>query len=133
MARGLGPPRTITYTYPSHDFGAGADAVSLKAPKGSGWGELQDIGVQVTETFTADTLAATVLVGTASDANYYAQLEMGLAADTNYWNTQDDPDAIINNKIDSTQVEVAFTAPTGGTPAGIGTVSITIAWYSGKP
>ena len=58
---------------------------------------------------------------------------MGTAAATNYYNTQDDPDAIINNKIPSTQVEVALIAITGTSPTGIGEVDITIAWYSGQP
>jgi len=134
MARGLGPPRTITYHLGTIDFGDTTDVnMAIKAPRGSQWGELIDIGVNVTEVFTATTTPSYVRLGTTADADAYAELNMGTAAATDYYNTQDDADAIINNKIPSTQVEVALIATTGGTPTGIGEVEITIAWYSGKP
>lgn len=134
MARGLGPPRTITYHLGTIDFGDTTDVnMAIKAPRGSAWGELIDVGVNVTEVFNEPTTPAYVRLGTTSDADYYAELNMGTAAATDYYNTQDDPDAIINNKIPSTQVEVALIAVTGTLPTGIGEVEITIAWYSGQP
>ena len=54
---------------------------------------------------------------------------MGLAAITDFWNTQDDPDAIKLALLPAdTQIEVALVAPTGGTPAGQGHVHITVSW-----
>lgn len=120
---------TITYTFPSIDFGAGNSASAIKAPYGYSKGRIDDIGVAVTETFTQTTTPAYVRIGTASDADAYAQLNMAAAANTDYYNTQNDTDAIINADVDDTQLEVAFVAPTGGTPAGIGTVNITVTWF----
>jgi hypothetical protein len=123
-------PLTITYNLGLHDFGAGGDALAIKAPNGFTRGQIRDIGVAVTETFNAVTTPAYVRLGTAADPDAYAELNMGTAADTNYYNTQDDTDAIIDATVPSaTQIEVALVAPTGGTPAGIGHVHVTIDWY----
>lgn len=122
-------PIHASYNWPSHDFGAGAGAVSFKGPPGKK-GKLLDVGVHVTETFNAVTTPGYVRVGTAADPDAYAELNMGAAADTNTWNTQDDTDAIIDPDLPAdTQIEVAFVAPTGGTPAGIGTPFVIVAWY----
>ena len=122
-------PTVITYNLGLHDFGAAGDALAIKAPKGFEHGRIMDVGVAVTETFTATTTPAYVRLGTATDADAYVELNMGTAADTDYFNTQDDTDAIIDADVDSTQIEVALVAPTGGTPAGIGHVHVTIAWF----
>lgn len=120
---------TITYSLGEHDFGAGGDALAVKAPYGYSKGRINDVGVMVTETFTADTTPGYVRIGTASDADAYVELNMGTAADTNYFNTADDTDAIISADVTGTQLEVALVAPTGGTPAGKGYVNITVTWY----
>ena len=122
-------PLVITYNLGLHDFGTAGDALAIKAPSGYASGRIMDIGVAVTETFTATTTPAYVRLGTTTDADAYAELNMGTAADTNYYNTQDDTDAIIDADVTSTQIEVALVAPTGGTPAGIGHVHVTIAWF----
>jgi len=122
-------PLVITYNLGLHDFGTAGDALAIKAPSGYASGRIMDIGVAVTETFTATTTPAYVRLGTTTDADAYAELNMGTAADTDYYNTQDDTDAIIDADVTSTQIEVALVAPTGGTPAGIGHVHVTIAWF----
>lgn len=120
----------ITYTYPNVDFGEGTTNHAFKAPEGYTYGYLIDVGVAVTEVFNAVTTQAFVRVGTASDADAYAELAMGAAAATDYYNTQNDTDSIKDSVIPSyTQVEVACIAPTGGTPSGIGTVHITVRWF----
>lgn len=126
---GYSNPKTVTYSLGEHDFGAGGDALAIKAPRGYENGRIVDVGVMVTETFTADTTPGYVRLGTASDANAYAELNMGTAADTDYYNTQDDTDAIISADVTSDQIEVALVAPTGGTPAGKGYVNIVIDWF----
>jgi len=122
-------PLVITYNLGLHDFGAGGDALAIKAPNGYENGRIMDIGVAVTETFTATTLPGYIRIGTTGDADAYAELNMGTAADTDYYNTADDTDAIIDADVTNTQLEVALVAPTGGTPAGIGHVHITISWF----
>lgn len=121
-------PRTVTYTLPGVDFGAGNSAHAIKAPARFTKGLILDVGVVVSETFTEDTTQGFVRLGSATDADAYAELQMGTAAATDFYNTQDDPDAIINPNVTSTQIEVACIAPTGGTPAGIGDVVIVIDW-----
>lgn len=130
MSGSYAQPTVITYNLGNHDFGAGADALAVKAPRGFTRGRIIDVGVHVKETFTADTTPAYVRVGTTGDADAYVQLNMGTAADTDCWNTQDDTDAIINDDVTDTQLEVALVAPTGGTPAGIGEVYLVIGWYA---
>lgn len=135
MARGFGPPRTITYNLGLIDFGDTTDVdMAVKGPKDADYGELIDVGVAVTEVFNEPTTPAYVRLGTATDPDAYAELNMGTAAATDYYNTRDDPDAIINSKIPGdVQVEVAMIAVTGTLPTGIGEVHITIDWYTGKP
>ena len=123
--------RVITYkSNVVQDLGAGVGtAWSFKGPKGK-VGRIIDVGMHITETFTADTLAGMVLVGTEGDPNKYAQLEMGLAAATNFWNTVDDTDAILIETLPAdTQVEVTHSSPTDGTPAGIGWPQVSVEWY----
>lgn len=123
-------PYVVTYSFGEHDFGAGGDALAIKAPNGFTGGRIIDVGVAVTETFTADTTPAYVRIGTSTDADAYVELNMGTAADTDYYNTQDDTDALIDADVTDTQLEVAFVAPTGGSPAGKGYVNVVIAWFA---
>jgi len=123
-------PTVINYVLPAVNFGTGGGSFAVKAPSGFEHGRILDVGVAVTETFTAVTTPGYVRLGTTTDAAAYAELNMGTAAATDFHNTQDDTDAIIDADVTDTQIEVACVAPTGGTtPAGIGSVHITIAWF----
>ena len=123
-------PLCVTYKFASHDFGAGAGATSFKAPAGYTAGRLIDVGLMdITETFTNTTTPAYVRVGTASDADAYAQLDCGVAAATDCYNTKNDTDAIIDADLDGSQIEVTFVAPTGGTPAGIASAFVVVEWF----
>jgi len=123
-------PLTVSHTFTSHDFGAGAGAVSIKGPKGKR-GYIEDIIAYSTETFTTDTTPAYIRIGTGSDADAYAEANLGETAATNtFVASADDVDAIINPDLpEDEQVEVAFIAPTGGIPAGIANVTIVVSWY----
>lgn len=122
-------PLTITYTYALHDFGAGSAENFLVGPSGMR-GRVREICVNVTETFTADTTAGFVRVGTAADNDLYAELSMGTqAADTALAATTQSGALKAVQITGDQQVEVNFVAPTGGTPAGIGDVYITIDWH----
>lgn len=119
------------YSFGEHDFGNAGESLSITGPKGKG-GRLIAVHVAATETFTATTTAGRVDVGTAADTDAYASFNLGTLADTDSASTDDgttDTDAIIDADIPAdTQVEVTFVAPTGGTPAGKGFVSIIIDW-----
>lgn len=123
-------PSTVTFQFGQHDFGAGAGALSFKLPKGKK-GRLIDVGVtNITETFTNTTTPAYFRVGTSGDADAYAQLNLATAAATDTFNTVDDTDAIIEDALPAdTQIEVTMVAPTGGTPAGIGTPYVVVEVY----
>jgi hypothetical protein len=123
-------PLTISHTFTSHDFGAGNGAVSIKGPKGKR-GYIEEIIAYATETFNAVTTPAYIRIGTGSDADAYAEANLGTTAATDtFVASQNDVDAIIDHNIpENDQIEVAFIAPTGGTPAGIANVTIVISWY----
>lgn len=121
-------PHVVTYTIPSVNF-TSATATAIKAPKGYENGRILDVGVRVTTLFTAVTTPGYVRLGTTTDADAYAELNMGTAAATDFYNTQNDTDAIIDADVTNTQIEVTFVAPTGGTPAGVGDVVIVVAWF----
>jgi len=125
-------PTTVSYCLGTIDFGAGGGAFAIKPPPGKKRGNVVDVQVQVSETFTQDTTPGYVRLGTSGDADKYAELNMGAAAATDAYNlaTTGQTANVIDMTADSiTQVEVACVAPTGGTPAGIGAVNITIDWF----
>lgn len=122
-------PQTITIPLGSVNFGSNG-ASSFKLPKGKR-GRLVDVGVICTTLFTAVTTGAFVKLGTTSDDDAYASLgSLGALAATDTFNTVNDSDAIINADLPAdTQIEVVFTAPTGGTPAGVGQVYVVVDCY----
>lgn len=125
------PIVTISYSWPEHDFGNADGAVSFQGPKGL-TGRLKDIIVHCTETFNAVTTPGKVQLGTAGDADAYALANLGTLADTDtFVASTDDTDWLLTQDVlaADTQVEVVFTAPTGGTPAGKGTVLVIVDWF----
>jgi len=93
----------ITYNLPLVDFGDGSggavDAMSFRLPTGYR-GRLVKIGVAVTETFACDTTAACVKLGTSSDDDAYAKLNIADGtADLDFFDETDDTDAIIDEDI----------------------------------
>lgn len=124
------PDRRI-YSSGIIDFGAGGETLAIKGPSGK-TGTLKWIHVSASETFTADSTPAYVRLGTAADPDAYAEFNLGTLGDTNAASSDDgstDTDAIISSSIPAdTQVEWTMVAPTGGTPAGIGVVTVCIDW-----
>ena len=123
-------PNRRTYTFPAVNFGA-TSAQSIKGPAGKK-GVLVDIHVSCTTLFTAVTTQAYVDVGTAADIDYNAHFGLSTLAATDsislLGSTGSLAALIEPNIAADTQVEVTFTAPTGGSPAGVGTVQIVIDW-----
>ena len=134
-------PLTISYSLGSHDFGAGAGAYAIQRPKGKGSARIEEIHLAVSETFTDDSTTGFVRIGTAADADKFAELSTATAAATDGFGTNDDQDAIktaglfidLDRDGDSgaalDQLEVALVAPTGGVPAGIALVTIVVSWF----
>lgn len=123
-------PDRRSYVFPAVNFGS-TSAQSFKGPAGKK-GVLVDIHVACTTLFTAVTTAAFVDVGTAADIDYNAHFGLGTLAATDailLTGSTGSLAALIEPNIAAdTQVEVTFTAPTGGSPAGVGTVTITVDW-----
>ena len=134
-------PLTISYSFGLHDFAAGNLAVAIQRPKGVSSCRVDELHVAVTEVFNGVTTNAFLRIGTASDADKFAELDMGAAAATDGWGTNDDPDAVkaaglfidLDRDGDSSaaldQLEVTSLQNTGGTPTGIGWVTIVLSWY----
>lgn len=125
------PIVSISYSWPEHDFGNGDGTVSFQGPNGL-VGRPRDIIVHCTETFNQVTTPGKVQIGTSGDADAYALANLGALADTDTfvaskddldWRLTEDPFPA------DTQIEVVFTGPTGGTPAGKGSVLVIVDWY----
>lgn len=124
-------PNRRTYVFPNVDFGAGDSAQSFQGPKGKA-GRLIDIHLSATETFNSVTTDGHTQIGTAADPDAFADFVQGdLAATDSVCGTDGstDTDWLIEAAIPAdTQVEMTFIAPTGGTPTGIATVTVTVEW-----
>jgi len=136
-------PLTISYSLGLQDIAAAGAAFAIAVPSGKTRCRIEDIHVAVTETFNGVTTNAFIRIGTAADADRYAELDMQAAAATDGYNIADAPAADTPLKdighggsgvIDIgqeviTQLEVATIANTGGTPAGIGHVTVVVSWW----
>lgn len=124
-------PVVISHHFGSVNFGSGSTA-KIKPPPGLTKGNILDIHVTVTTTFTQVTTPGYVRVGKTGTADYYAQINMGAAASGSAYNFRDNK--TVSRRIDLvadavSDVLVTFVAPTGGTPAGIGLVTVVIGWF----
>jgi hypothetical protein len=135
---GYDNPLLLTYTYPALAFGGTSSSSTIKPPRGKKQANIEEIHVGVTVLFTAVTTPAFIRLGYSGDHDYYAELNMGTAAASAGYGTSDITANPIFRKIDLandptpgvlTGVLVNFVAATGGTPAGTGTVDITLGWY----
>lgn len=136
---GYSNPNRQTYTFGAHDAGAGGEVFAILGPKGKA-GRVHDYGIMhVTEAFTADTLPCNVSVGTVADADAYAEeVSMGTAAiDSGGVSLRNSltldqiitREAALSPEVPAdTPVALHVTAPTGGTPAGIGIPFLVIDW-----
>ena len=113
------------------DLGGTPTAYSFKGPTGM-QGTIIDIGIEVTETFACDSLEACFNIGTSSDADAYAKLNItdGTAI-TDTFNIQNDTNAIIDEALPAdTQIECTpVVGVDSGTEAGQGFPYVVVAWY----
>jgi len=128
----------LNYIVASHDFGAGAGTASIKAPSQFENGRIIEVGItNITEAFTSVTTAGQFLVGIAADTNKYCQLEVANGTGSGIgdtYNVRNDANAILDaylvvSDLIGGQLEFTYVAPTGGTPAGIGSPYIAIRWF----
>jgi hypothetical protein len=121
-------PLQRSYSF-DHDFGAGSNTVKIKNP-GNRLGKVKDVQLTATEAFTADTTAGSIKVGNGSDDDHFATLGCATTADGAAISAADGDGTLVDDLIQTTEdVTLTFTAPTGGTPAGIGTVTVAIDWF----
>lgn len=128
-------PMTIAYSWAAHDFGAGAATNEVRGPAGKR-GLVKDIILyDVTETFTDTTTSGYVQVGTAADPDAYAELDCLVTAAAATASAAAVTTETATNFIGTTTitadslVQVKFVSPTGGAPAGIGSVQVIIDWF----
>lgn len=129
-------PQTRCYDLGSADIEA-AGPFAIAVPPWASSARIEGVAFNsVSEAFTADTTGAGVQIGTAADADKFGDFVFGVIALTdgaevgpvtagNFIDLDRDGDA----GAALTQLEVVLVAPTGGTPAGTGLLSIVISWY----
>jgi len=120
----------VTYTVAAHDFGAGAFSLEVMA---NGNGVLKRVEISnVTEAFTNDTTAALIRVGYAADPDAQCEVDLGTTAIGSGAVFDEQSTGMYGVPIndDNNPVLIAGVAPTGGTPAGIADVQVTIRWFS---
>ena len=140
-------PMRRNYGFGLYDFGAADEALAIPVPLVQGVAlasmcRIESIALSATETFTTTTTGAFVRIGTAADPDKFAELAVGTLADTNGLDLTAGSTELKDNGYGGTgivllnssgenitQLELAFVAPTGGTPAGIAAVNIGIAWW----
>lgn len=126
-------PFVITYSLGSFDFGAAGDITAIAVPAGVGRCKIEDISVMATEVFDG---TAKVEIGSAGDANRYAELNILTLGDTNGLAMNPDTEAfdigqggkgIVDIATENiTQLEVVLTAASS---TGIAFTQIVIAWW----
>ncbi len=125
-------PLIICYALGNYDYANAGDAFAIPVPLGKTRCRVEDINVMATEVFTA---GGKIELGTAGDANHYAELVIGTLADTDgialaaaglFDNGQGGAGIIDIGEEGITQIEVVLTT---STTTGIGFTSIILGWW----
>lgn len=123
-------PERGMYVFPNVDYGAGTTTHAIPVPTGKR-GRLIDIQLAATESFnsvTTDGSTSIGISGTISRNALFVQGDLAAGAAISAKNLSD-PDWLVEPEIVKDSVLlVTCTAPTGGTPAGIATVTVIIDW-----
>ena len=135
-------PKRVSYSFPALNFAAAATRY-IKAPKGCTRANIAGIMCSVTTLFTQTTTPGYFNVDDAVTTGRYASLNMGAAAagtalcdgdvagsiPVNGSSTGPLDAGIDFDRDNITQIRVQAIAPTGGTPAGVADVHLTIDWF----
>ena len=135
MSNSYDNPRVQTYSLGAYNFGGtGAEAFAIPVPDGMSRCRIDDISAMCTETFTDG--AAKVEIGTSADPNHYAELNIGVLADTNGLAMDRETEAFDNGQGGKGVVDIATEGITQLevvlTPAdtdGIAFTNIVISWW----
>ena len=145
-------PQRMSYAFGIHDFGAGGEAWAIPVPAGKQGCIIEEIAIHcIGETFNSDTTSAAVQLGIAGTLDKFAELgaenladtdAIGIATGKDITASPGTADVLRDNSYGGkgvvltssagdniTQIEVTFVAPTGGTPAGKGSVTIVLGWF----
>lgn len=142
MATGYDPLNAVTYTFAAVNFGAGNSTQKLPIPRSARFARVMDIMVSCSTTFTQVTTGALVQIGDGTTPAAFAQLAIGGLTAGNTISGRDQTSVTgcwIANYIGGSNLAVGvngilhdlvatFVAPTGGTPAGVGTVFIVVGY-----
>jgi hypothetical protein len=130
-------PLRITYSRNAINFATNSSRI-LRGPKGKR-GRVVDIQVSGTTLFTNVTTSGRVQVGVAGSAatlKANADLDLGALAAGAAINASNQNNALVGQPGSAipylaadTDFTLGFIGPTGGTPAGVGDVDLTIDWF----
>lgn len=119
-------PLRETYTFAAINF-ASASTLAIKGPTGK-QARLESVMVSVTTSFVGTTTPGQVLVGLSGDTDAYDTLNVGAAGAGTAAGAAVRSDPRTSIPAD-TAVLVTTVAPTGGSPAGVATINVTIGWF----
>lgn len=124
-------PRRRQYTFPSVNF-ATSSSQQISGPKGKA-GRVIEVHVSATVTFTNTTTAGRVDIGNTTTANANMSVPLGTLAAGSALSSEDSATLSTITVTDrnvpaDTAIKVSFVAPTGGSPAGTGTVLVVVHW-----
>jgi hypothetical protein len=131
----------VTYTFPGVNF-ATTTTGKMKIPRSAKMARVLDIFVNATVLFTQVTTQAIVQVGDGSTPDIFASLALGALAATNTIGGSDVTAGVFkavylagnyNSGAGLHDLIATFVAPTGGTPAGTGTVTIVVGYDQISP
>lgn len=132
---------TSSHAFPSVNFASGSTN-KIKVPRGAKLGRVLDILVNATVLFTQVTTPAIVQVGDGTTPDIFATLTLGALAAGSTIGGGDVTNGIFKSVYLAGNyasgaglhdLTVTFVAPTGGTPAGTGTVLIIMGWDQISP
>lgn len=141
----------VCYNFPSVNFATGSSQ-KMKIPRGAKMARVLDILVSATVLFTQVTTPAVVEIGDGTTANAFGQLSLGALAAGNTLGASDVVGGLfgVSNQFGNAAAAVylagnynagaglhdliaTFVAPTGGTPAGTGTVIVVVGYDTISP
>lgn len=128
----------LNHSYNAQDIGNGTITKKIRPPRGATRGRVESIHLLASETFNQVTTQAYIRVGVASDLDKFAELAIGALA-SGATLSESDAATLASVLTDDGQFDlsqetedeltVTMVAPTGGTPAGIADVDLSIAWF----
>lgn len=129
-------PFSFLYQFPAINFVSGAGASKIPVPRGAKQARVLDLQITATTTFTQTTTPGLVQIGDGTTANKFAQLSAGATAAGSTITGNDTGGVFLSEYIAQNynsgaglhDLTMTVVAPTGGSPAGVGTINVIMAW-----